>query len=100
MLSPRTLFNVLLWAPIVYAAIKSSEDSSAINISNDRLSFSVAKGIGSVSKLWLDGQNLLGTGRGPYLIVTLTVAFGPQAMAASTSYSRVPMAPTKHMLGQ
>jgi rhamnogalacturonan endolyase len=54
-------------ASVACAAIISSEDSGAINISNDRLSFSVAKSSGSVSKLFLDGQNLLGTGRGPYL---------------------------------
>lgn len=64
------LFRLLLvhfWAPVSLAAIKSSENSSLMNISNDRLSFSVAKDSGSVSKLSLDGQNLLGSGRGPYL---------------------------------
>lgn len=62
-----TFFVLLSWTSVVLAAIKSSEDSSSINISNDRLSFSVAKGAGSISKLTLDGQNLIGTGRGPYL---------------------------------
>jgi rhamnogalacturonan endolyase len=62
-----TLLFVPFWASLSIAAIKSSEDSSAINISNDRLGFSIAKSSGSVSKLTLDGQNLLGTGRGPYL---------------------------------
>ncbi|KAH7396400.1 polysaccharide lyase-like protein family 4 [Pyrenochaeta sp. MPI-SDFR-AT-0127] len=67
MLRVSSLLFVPFWASIAIAAIKSSEDSSAINISNDRLSFSVAKGTGSISKLSLDGQNLLGSGRGPYL---------------------------------
>ncbi|KAJ4377307.1 hypothetical protein N0V83_000131 [Neocucurbitaria cava] len=61
------LFSISLWASGTLAAIKSSEDTSAINISNDRLSFTVAKKSGSVSKLSLDGQNLLGSGGGPYL---------------------------------
>ncbi|EAT81741.2 hypothetical protein SNOG_11242 [Parastagonospora nodorum SN15] len=52
---------------MVQAAIKSSENNNTIDISNDRLSFTVAKGTGYVSKLSLDGQNLLGSGRGPYL---------------------------------
>ncbi|KAH8731926.1 polysaccharide lyase-like protein family 4 [Phaeosphaeriaceae sp. PMI808] len=63
----NTLLSLPLWALLANAAIKSSEDSNAINISNDRLSFSVAKASGSISNLSLDGQNLLGTGRGPYL---------------------------------
>jgi rhamnogalacturonan endolyase len=63
----RLLLFVPLWTLPVLAAIKSSESSSAIDISNDRLSFSVSKSSGSVSKLSLDGQNLLGSGRGPYL---------------------------------
>lgn len=68
MLSLRSLVLLSLWASTALAAIKSSESSSAIDISNDRLSFSVAKSSGSVSKLTLDGQNLLGSGgRGPYL---------------------------------
>jgi rhamnogalacturonan endolyase len=62
-----TLLCLPFWVSVVIAAIKSSEDNSAINISNDRLSFSVAKSSGSVSKLSLDKQNLLGSGRGPYL---------------------------------
>ncbi|KAL6703415.1 hypothetical protein ACN47E_009674 [Coniothyrium glycines] len=61
------LLVVPFWALLASATIKSSEDNSTINISNDRLAFSVAKGSGSVSKLSLDGQNLLGSGRGPYL---------------------------------
>ncbi|PVI00622.1 polysaccharide lyase family 4 protein [Periconia macrospinosa] len=67
MLSLAVFLRVLSSASVVVATIKSSEDSSAINIANDRLSFSIAKTSGSVSKLSLDGQNLLGTGRGPYL---------------------------------
>jgi rhamnogalacturonan endolyase len=62
-----TLLCLPFWVSVVIAAIKSSEDNSAINISNDRLSFSVAKSSGSVSKLSLDKQNLLGSGRGPYV---------------------------------
>lgn len=62
-----SLLATLLWASSSLATIKSSEDSSAINISNDRLSFSVLKSSGAVNKLSLDRQNLLGTGRGPYL---------------------------------
>ncbi|KAF1954418.1 polysaccharide lyase-like protein family 4 [Byssothecium circinans] len=62
-----TIIVLSSWASIALAAIKSSEDTSAINISNDRLSFSVSKSTGSITKLSLDGQNLLGTGRGPYL---------------------------------
>ncbi|KAF2826762.1 galactose mutarotase-like protein [Ophiobolus disseminans] len=69
MLKINALLSLPVWALLASAAIKSSEDTSAINISNDRLAFSVAKGSGSVSKLSLDGQNLLGTGRGPYLDV-------------------------------
>jgi rhamnogalacturonan endolyase len=67
MLQLRGLTTLPLWATLSIAAITSSEDSSAISISNDRLSFSIAKSSGAVSKLLLDGQNLLGTGRGPYL---------------------------------
>jgi rhamnogalacturonan endolyase len=75
MLSPKALFSLPLWASLACATIKSSDDSTAINISNDRLSFSVAKDTGSVSKLSLDGQNLLGTGRGPYLDCHLDSGF-------------------------
>jgi rhamnogalacturonan endolyase len=75
MLLPRSLFNLPLWASLACAAIKSSEDSSSINISNDRLSFTVAKGTGAVSKLSLDGQNLIGSGRGPYLDCHLDSGF-------------------------
>lgn len=75
MLLPRALVRLPLWASLVFGAIKSSEDSNAINISNDRLSYSVAKGTGSISKLTLDGQNLLGTGRGPYLDCHLDSGF-------------------------
>lgn len=67
MLKMLTILCLSLWASSVKAAIKSSESSTSIDISNDRLSFSVLKSSGSVSKLTLDGQNLLGTGRGPYL---------------------------------
>jgi rhamnogalacturonan endolyase len=74
MLSIKTVFG-LCWVSLASAAIKSSEDSAAINISNDHLSFSVAKGTGSISKLSLDGQNLLGTGRGPYLDCHLDSGF-------------------------
>jgi rhamnogalacturonan endolyase len=68
---PRShaLLVLPFWASIASAAITSSENNSTINIANDRLSFSVAKSSGSISKLSLDGQNLLGTGRGPYLDV-------------------------------
>jgi rhamnogalacturonan endolyase len=62
-----TFFIIASLSSVALAAVKSSEDSRAINISNDRLSFSVAQGSGSVSKLSLDGQDLLGAGRGPYL---------------------------------
>jgi rhamnogalacturonan endolyase len=67
MLPLRGLTTLPFWATFSFAAITSSEDSSAIHISNDHLSFSVAKSSGAVLKLSLDGQNLLGTGRGPYL---------------------------------
>jgi rhamnogalacturonan endolyase len=63
----KALSGVPFWASLVHAAIKSSEDSSTIDIANDRLSFTVSKGTGYVSKLSLDGQNLIGSGRGPYL---------------------------------
>ncbi|KAH7079551.1 polysaccharide lyase-like protein family 4 [Paraphoma chrysanthemicola] len=62
-----TLISVPFWASLASAAIQSSEDGSTINISNNRLSFAVSKSSGSISKLSLDGQNLLGSGRGPYL---------------------------------
>jgi rhamnogalacturonan endolyase len=61
------LFSLSLGATVILAALKSSEDGGAINISNDRLSFTVSKGSGTISKLSLDGTNLLGTGDGPYL---------------------------------
>jgi rhamnogalacturonan endolyase len=67
MFSSGSFLWLPLWVSLAYAAIKSSEDSSTINISNDRLSFSVTKASGSVSKLSLDEQSLLGSGRGPYL---------------------------------
>jgi rhamnogalacturonan endolyase len=60
-------FALLSWAPVALAAITSSEDSSTINIANNHLAFTVNKNAGSISKLSLDGQSLLGTGRGPYL---------------------------------
>lgn len=69
MLTLNTILSIPFWASFALAAIKSSEDNSTIDISNDRLAFSVAKSSGSVSKLSLDGQNLLGTGKGPYLDV-------------------------------
>jgi rhamnogalacturonan endolyase len=75
MLLSKTIFSLPLWASLACAAIKSSEDSSSINISKDRLSFSIAKGSGSVSKLSIDGQNLLGSGRGPYLDCHLDSGF-------------------------
>lgn len=64
---PYHVVLLMLWAFPALVAIKSTESSSSINISNDRLSFAVFKSSGSVSKLSLDGQNLLGSGRGPYL---------------------------------
>lgn len=67
MLRLSTILSITWWSFIASAAIKSSESSTAIDISNDRLAFSVAKSSGTVSKLTLDGQNLLGSGRGPYL---------------------------------
>lgn len=67
MLRLSTILNLSLWASSVKGVIKSAESSTSIDISNDRFSFSVLKSSGSVSKLTLDGQNLLGTGRGPYL---------------------------------
>jgi rhamnogalacturonan endolyase len=67
MLLPRSFLGLPFLASIVTAAIRSTEDSSTIDISNDRLSFTVSKGTGYISNLSLDGQNLLGSGRGPYL---------------------------------
>ncbi|KAF2757127.1 galactose mutarotase-like protein [Pseudovirgaria hyperparasitica] len=51
----------------VCASLTTKESSTAMSISNSRLAFSVSKSTGSVASLSLDGQNLLGTGRGPYL---------------------------------
>jgi rhamnogalacturonan endolyase len=68
--SLMTLFTICwisLLAPVTFAAIKATDDNSAIKISNDRLAFSISKGSGTVSTLSLDGQDLLGSGRGPYL---------------------------------
>jgi rhamnogalacturonan endolyase len=62
------LLGLVCMPTVMVAAIKSSQSSSSIDISNDRLAFSVSKSSGSVSKLTLDGQDLLGAGgRGPYL---------------------------------
>ena len=63
----RCLLPIFLFASPILATVKTSEDNSTISISNDRLSFSVNKTSGSISKLLLDGQNILGTGQGPYL---------------------------------
>jgi rhamnogalacturonan endolyase len=57
----------LLCAPIASAAITASETSSAINIRNDRLVLAVSKSRGTIDKLSLDGQDLLGTGGRLYL---------------------------------
>ena len=61
------ILALLLWCTLALCAVKSSEDSSKISISNDRLAFSVSKSSGAITTLSLDGQDLLGSGTGPYL---------------------------------
>ena len=66
----RSLFSVValvFWSRLALAAIKSSEDSSKISISNDRLAFVLTKSSGSITSITLDGQSLLGSGTGLYL---------------------------------
>lgn len=72
-LSGASLLLSLLQAPQwASAALTATESDSQLVISNDRLYAAVAKSGGSIVKLELDGQNLLGTrsgstGQGPYL---------------------------------
>ncbi|KAK6085713.1 rhamnogalacturonate lyase [Seiridium cupressi] len=69
----RSSLLSLAGAPaLALAALNTTETSSQVIISNDRLYASVSKSSGSVEALTLDGQNLLGTksgstGIGPYL---------------------------------
>ncbi|KAI1881197.1 hypothetical protein JX265_000023 [Neoarthrinium moseri] len=69
----RASVSSLAVAPaLALAALTATQDAAQLVISNDRLYASVNKATGSVEKLTLDGQNLLGTksgstGIGPYL---------------------------------
>lgn len=59
--------HLVLWSNVVSAALKASESSSSINISNDRLAIVVSKSAGAISSISLDGQDLLGSGGKLYL---------------------------------
>ncbi len=61
------LFSLSSWAAIACAAITTSESTTAISVGNDRLVFSVNKGAGTIDRLSLDGQDLLGSGGRLYL---------------------------------
>jgi rhamnogalacturonan endolyase len=61
------LFILSAWAVIASGAITASESSTAISVRNDRLDFSVNKQAGTIDRLSLDGQDLLGSGGRLYL---------------------------------
>lgn len=63
----RFVTYILSWVAVTSAAITASESSSAIDVRNDRLSFSVNKSAGTINKLSLDGQDLLGSSGRLYL---------------------------------
>jgi rhamnogalacturonan endolyase len=56
-----------VWSTVVSGTITASEDSSAVNIKNDRLTLAVSKSAGTINKLSLDGQDLLGSSGRLYL---------------------------------
>ncbi|GAB1309858.1 rhamnogalacturonan endolyase [Madurella fahalii] len=60
-------FMLSLWAAIASGTITASESSTAINAGNGRLVFSVNKRAGTIDRLSLDGQDLLGSGGRLYL---------------------------------
>ncbi|KDN45410.1 hypothetical protein RSAG8_04997, partial [Rhizoctonia solani AG-8 WAC10335] len=55
-------------------ALSIKETSTAFELSNGRLSASMAKSSGVITTMTLDGQDLLGTGRGLYLDCSCTPA--------------------------
>ncbi|PSN61322.1 rhamnogalacturonan lyase [Corynespora cassiicola Philippines] len=59
--------SALLLVPQAWAILNATEDASRLVISNDRLYAAVDKRTGAINALTLDGQNMLGTGTGPYL---------------------------------
>jgi rhamnogalacturonan endolyase len=64
------LLNALL--ACVAAALNVTDNSTEIHVSNERLSATWLKSLGSITDLSLDGRDLLGarsgsTGIGPYL---------------------------------
>ncbi|KAL2199427.1 galactose mutarotase-like domain-containing protein [Corynascus similis CBS 632.67] len=61
------LFLVSAWAATASGAITARESSNAIDVENDRLAFSVSKSAGTINRLALDGQNLLGSSGRLYL---------------------------------
>jgi len=58
---------ILSWAAFAFAVITASESITAISVSNARLAFSINKSAGTIDRLSLDGQDLLGSGGRLYL---------------------------------
>jgi rhamnogalacturonan endolyase len=56
--------TALLLFSTASAFLNATEDSKSLTIANERLVASVSKSRGYVNKLFLDGQNLLGTENG------------------------------------
>ncbi|KAF8606877.1 galactose mutarotase-like protein [Ceratobasidium sp. AG-I] len=67
-------YALLATATISLGALTVTETSTAIQLSNDKLSASMAKSSGVVTTISLNGQNLIGTGRGLYLDCSCTPA--------------------------
>jgi rhamnogalacturonan endolyase len=56
--------TALLLFSTASAFLNATEDDKSLTIANERLVASVSKSRGYVNKLFLDGQNLLGTENG------------------------------------
>jgi rhamnogalacturonan endolyase len=56
--------KALLLSSTAFAFLNATEDNKSLTIANERLVASVSKSRGYVNKLFLDGQNLLGTENG------------------------------------
>jgi rhamnogalacturonan endolyase len=56
--------TALLLSSTASAFLNATEDNKSLTIANERLVASVSKSRGYVNKLFLDGQNLLGTENG------------------------------------
>jgi rhamnogalacturonan endolyase len=62
----KAAITAALFVPVV-ALFNATESTTQLILQNDRLLVTVDKSSGQMSKVVLDGQDLTGTGKGPYL---------------------------------